>query len=1589
MGGGDALTPRARGGGQRRIAPLAAAALIVAAASAAARAAPPGATVVKPVRAIHAKGVTVSFENITRYDAALGPRPPRAVPRMEEPGPFPVPGAGNRDASEPAADGAGARAAAPPAAATSPETPALAASYPGMPDDNTTIPPDTHGAAGPDHLVSVLNTGVAIFDKATGAIVAGPVSLQAFWAALGTGPGEPAADPFDPKVLYDQYAERFLVVSDSGGNPTPSWVLLAISEGADPTLGFTLFAISADATSPGEWADYPGFGLDPDHVYVSNNMFSVGPSPSYRRAKFWVVEKAPLLSGSLSASEFLNAVGGATWQTAHAFGPTAVNYAVSQGWTSGGSNRALRILEFSFPGGSPVLTDLGFVQVADYGFDPLGEAPQAGCAATLDTRTPRLQNAVLREGRIVTTHMVDDPVIDGVGKTEVAWYVIDPADARPEEPFLPPRQQGRVRDPVRWYHYPSVAVSAEGCIALAFSGSDAATFPSAYYTLRGPLDAPGSTRPVALLKAGVAPYYKTLGGFRNRWGDFSATVVDPVDDRTFWTIQEYADAEIPPGCTAADTGRWGTWWGSFSCHNLAPPAPSGCAAASAGGPLAWRSRSPLPNPRAEPAGVLVGGRLYVTHGSVSGSGDTPDTNVYDLASDRWDFASSAGAARSGPAGACVEDAAGRGSVFVAGGERAGIPVPDVEIYDPAADLWTAAPPLPTPRSGAAAAFVPGTGPAGGALGSVHVLGGRAAGAPSAAHEVYDVERATWTARAPLLLPAEDPAAVHDPATGRIYVMGGAGPAPLAAVQIYDPAADIWSLGPPMPTPRSGLLAARCGGRIYAAGGVSGSAPLDVTEAFDGASGRWSAGWPARPSAGPGTAGGAVSTGAEIFAAAAGGGASLEVFTCGPPGGCAADGDCDDGVFCGGAETCRLPDRVCLPGAPPDCEDGDPCTAGACDRGLDACASWILPDGASCGDGSGCNGAERCSSGACAPGAPPDCDDADPCTADLCVDSTTLLFAEDFESGAAGWTHAALPGGADTWRPAASTCAGEPLGSTVFVSEGNRGPSCAPDSSVERSRLVSPPIALPAGSAATLSFTAASRDEAGACLGSGGRDAHDVGVSLDGGPTSIPLNDCAPLADGTGLPRVHRYDLGPWAGATIRIVFDYDTGDAVGGHTFWVDDVAVVAEGGCARTPVPDSESAAGPDAACGTADDNAALFGPDALCGTADDLEGDGWCDAADNCPADHNPGQGDADGDGRGDACDVCPSDPLDDADADGVCAGSDNCPAAPNASQADVDADGAGDACDNCAPWSRLLRAGPAAAWTVANPPPRAGCPASGNPHIGLVVELATPSGPGIRAEAEGDDQNCCDCATVERTYPLGGPASTRGATLSFHYDTGVTGAHAATSSTIEVLFGGALVAGTTLLGDVGTAGTTGCAPADADSPVGQVVTLPLEGALGDHIFDALRIRLNTWGCRTTSFHHLGDLVLSRSGANPGQADADGDGAGDDCDCDGADAAVWARPGEPAILAAAHDRLTGITTLSWAAPGSAGAAPALLAYDVLRSTIPGDFTVAASCLESGGTDGTAADAQIPPARTAFLYWVRAVNPCGPGEGRAGAACP
>jgi hypothetical protein len=80
----------------------------------------------------------------------------------------------------------------------------------------------------------------------------------------------------------------------------------------------------------------------------------------------------------------------------------------------------------------------------------------------------------------------------------------------------------------------SIAMDGAGNIALGFSVSSSAIFPSIHYATRAPEDPPGTFRTERALING--------GGSQTRedgWGDYSAMSVDPANDCSFWYTNEF------------------------------------------------------------------------------------------------------------------------------------------------------------------------------------------------------------------------------------------------------------------------------------------------------------------------------------------------------------------------------------------------------------------------------------------------------------------------------------------------------------------------------------------------------------------------------------------------------------------------------------------------------------------------------------------------------------------------------------------------------------------------------------------------------------------------------------------------------------------------------------------------------------------------------------------------------------------------------------------------------------------------------------------------------------------------------------------
>ncbi len=422
------------------------------------------------------------------------------------------------------------------------------------------IPPDPCSATGQDHVVLVVNTSIEWYTKSGSQLAS--MSLKSFFGAL--------TNTFDPKVIYDQYEDRFVVVTlEKTYSPDTSFMYVAVSQTGDPTQGWygARFDVKQNFTGTDGWFDYPGFAVDNQAVYITGNYFPFSGS-GLLGTRLIAIDKGTsggFYAGS-SATTYMHdpvtATGAldVTLQPAHMFGSqTGVStFIIGYSGINDGTNEYLQLIQILNPlSGSPTY-NLQYVFLGDITNTSvsLPDAPQLGSAQTIEVNDRRTLNAVWRDS-VLWVAACDLPSSGtDAGQATARWFKISTQNLA----TLSLDTQGEVGAEdlgVGTYtFFPSIAVNEWSDAVIGFSASNSSIYAGAYYAYM-PADSSsfGSTMTV---KVGEAPYYRAFSGSRNRWGDYTSVAIDPVDN-SFWVFNEYAKTTATGDLGhTGETGAWGT-----------------------------------------------------------------------------------------------------------------------------------------------------------------------------------------------------------------------------------------------------------------------------------------------------------------------------------------------------------------------------------------------------------------------------------------------------------------------------------------------------------------------------------------------------------------------------------------------------------------------------------------------------------------------------------------------------------------------------------------------------------------------------------------------------------------------------------------------------------------------------------------------------------------------------------------------------------------------------------------------------------------------------------------------------------------------
>jgi centrosomal CEP192-like protein len=416
-------------------------------------------------------------------------------------------------------------------------------------------PSDSDMAVGPNHILEGVNVRLAVFSK-TGTLLAGPTNFTTFFAALGAPCGQGASDPI---MLYDRMADRWLV-SDVGIGGTFAQCV-GISKTNDPTGAYFLYSFSFGATLN----DYPKLGVWPtasNSAYLATyNLF---PPIGAGSADLCGMDRTKMLAGSPNPAQLCQKTPSTefSYLPSDMDGPTPPTDGTPGlflTWQFANPGQLfLRKLTMNFTAGTSTLSAATVIPVANFTQACNSCVPQLGTPQLLDTLGDRPMNRFpVRHfpdhDRAILTHAVASGA-----QVAMRWYeLFDPAGA------VAVNQQGTFAPDTTFRWMGSMAEDKLGDIAIGYSASSTAIHPAIRFTGRVPSDPAGTLETEASIIEGAGSQTSGL----SRWGDYTALVVDPNDDCTFWYVNQYEKVN--------GSFNWSTHIGSFAFNTCTgAPAPA-------------------------------------------------------------------------------------------------------------------------------------------------------------------------------------------------------------------------------------------------------------------------------------------------------------------------------------------------------------------------------------------------------------------------------------------------------------------------------------------------------------------------------------------------------------------------------------------------------------------------------------------------------------------------------------------------------------------------------------------------------------------------------------------------------------------------------------------------------------------------------------------------------------------------------------------------------------------------------------------------------------------------------------------------------
>lgn len=392
--------------------------------------------------------------------------------------------------------------------------PRLTAEYDG--GDSYATPNDDYLAVSANgKIVAVQNNLISVLDEKGSVLVR--KSLRAF-------SGEGINDrPFDPRVIYDEAADRFILVFLTGTTFETNKIHLAFSSNSNPADSWYHYSFAGNAYNDSSWNDFPAMAISGKDLYLTFNTFGNGSvnNSRFRQSVIWRIEKQKGYSNAAAAELSASVFQQLMYNGTPLFNLTPVNnspdtamYFLSNHALTASPNHNYFLLKLSSTGSSPQIS----VVESNLPYQLPPDANQKDVERKLNTNDSRIQDAFFDSNRI--SFVLNSARMINGSPLPASWFgqIPNVGQNRISGEFLPDTLETA---------FPSL-IPVNGGFLFCYSHSSPATYPGMSVIYR---DNGGDYSRPLRVKAGS----KNV----SFWGDYNKICPQPSKPNTYWLAGAY------------------------------------------------------------------------------------------------------------------------------------------------------------------------------------------------------------------------------------------------------------------------------------------------------------------------------------------------------------------------------------------------------------------------------------------------------------------------------------------------------------------------------------------------------------------------------------------------------------------------------------------------------------------------------------------------------------------------------------------------------------------------------------------------------------------------------------------------------------------------------------------------------------------------------------------------------------------------------------------------------------------------------------------------------------------------------------------